>query len=1112
MLTDLPVRQALACACAALLALPAAAQSLPEQTAITGSASGVASGVLGFDQNFANVPGTQTTALLDAELEFLTDDFAIGIDFFSDGRLVFYDNTGNGSWPGSYRLSFSFAALPQALDAIVPLQTSAISAGSFGAAVVDGATLQFSFNNLVLQAPFASFSWQASPVPEPSAAWLLLLGLAGTLLLGKPGQAQTRNVDPARQVAPADGWAAMAGGTRGGAQAPPEQIYTVSNRTQLLAALADGGGLPKIVKVVGQIDMSEGVPFTSRGDQAARGNVPLPSNTTLIGAGPGAGFVNAQLLISGVSQVIVRNLHLVAPCDVAPVFDPTDGANGAWNAAFDAISVVGSTHVWIDRNTITDFPLTDDLLPIVNGVVQQCHDGAIDITQASDYVSVTYNRVQQHDKVMLIGGSDTATGDDGRLRVTLAHNVFDTVRQRAPRVRFGQVHLFNNLHLGTKNAPVYAHSYSVGVGRAARILSENNVHTVRGTEAACSSVIAPTSPDAASRFQDRGSQLNGAPLPACSFDPAIGWAPPYAYTLRPTALVRANALAQAGAGKISTGISGSGNQGAVPGTLEPAAGAMAAHTDTRLSIAFDNVPSIGTGGFITVRRESDGAIIDRLDISTAPSTGETQTAVPRTNMEIDAIALGAMPENPALARHVWYRPIRLQDNRAAIQLRDGKLQHGVRYNVSIDPGVLQGNINGQAFNGLGPKDGWSFTTRPAPASYTQLTVDDTGSEADFRSLQGALNWVMRYCSLGSAQNAFGCNTLAVPKVITLRNGTYREYNLLRRVPNVTIRGESRDGVVLGAVNFESFNSGSGAATAAPGTALTTGGRVPGRRVLGGGRSAFLVETADLLTLENFTLANPHARVSLYDNQAEAIYFNTSSNAAASRMVARQMNFLGHQDTLQLKGYVWVYQSLVEGNVDFIWGGAMAALFEDSEIRTVRDTSTSAIPYILQARAITGDKGFIFLNSRLTAGPGVTSTFLARSGGTASSTYIDNIAFINTRMGPHVLPIGWCVGTGTSRTGQGTGSCGTNPPPWAGTANGGATDAAGWREFGSMDLDGNPLDLGPRLGAAIVNVAGMPNTVPLAKTLDSTAGLTTRAEIFFNSTAATGAPGGWVPMP
>src|ERR1700704_6529134 len=137
--------------------------------------------------------------------------------------------------------------------------------------------------------------------------------------------------DPALEAAPSDGWAAMAGGTVGGSTATGDQIYSVTNRLQLLSALASGGSQPKIVKIVGTIDMSEGVLFTSKADQDLRAQVRPPSNTTLIGAGPGAGLVNGRIDIIGVSNVIVRNLKIVAPCDIAPIFDPTDGVGGNWN-------------------------------------------------------------------------------------------------------------------------------------------------------------------------------------------------------------------------------------------------------------------------------------------------------------------------------------------------------------------------------------------------------------------------------------------------------------------------------------------------------------------------------------------------------------------------------------------------------------------------------------------------------------------------------------------------------------------------------------------------------------------------------------------------------------
>ncbi|MFG6490442.1 pectinesterase family protein [Roseateles sp. BYS78W] len=914
-------------------------------------------------------------------------------------------------------------------------------------------------------------------------------------------------LDAALQTAPTDGWGA---GTTGGSAATPDHIYTVHNRAELLNALANGGTAPKIIKVAGTIDMTEGTPFASTADQKVRARVRLTSNTTLIGEGPGAGFVNAWIDISSVSQVIVRNLHLVAPCDVGPIWDPTDGATGNWNSQYDAIGIVSATQVWIDRNTITDAPVTDDTLPIENGKTKQCHDGAIDITKGADLITVSYNVLTAHDKTMLIGGSDSLTSDAGKLRVTIANNVFDGVTQRVPRVRFGQVHVFNNYFVGSKTATPYPHLYSIGAGKASNILSQANVFAVDGA-AGCDSVVTYPSSDHTGVFQDSGSMLNGAALGSCSVAPGTAFVPGYVFKPRPAALVKANALAQAGAGKLTTQISGSGNVGDVAGTKVPAANETGAYTDTRLALSFDAAPLIGTTGRINVYRASDDVLVDSIDVSSAPSSTDTQTVLARTNLEIDALGLGAMPDGATFARYVWYRPVSVTGSTATVKLHNNKLDFGTAYYVTMDASVLSGTIKGAAFAGITKADGWKFTTRAAPTSYTQLSVDDNGTTANFRTLQGALNWVMKYCSTNSP-SSYGCNTVATPKVISVANGNYPEFNVLRKVSNLSIVGESRDGVVVGDENFESLNSGSGASAASAATALSTSGKTLGHRVLGGGRASFLIETADLLTLQNFTLKNPHERSSSWDNQAETIYFNTSTTAAAARLVAKQMAFYSQQDTLQLKGYNWFYQSLIAGNVDFIWGNVMASLFEESEIRSVPDPASSSPGYVVQSRATAGDKGFVFLNSTLTADPAVSQAYLARSGGTTSTTYVDNVAFANTRMGSHILPVGWCVGTGTSKTGVGTGSCGSNPPPWSGTTDGAVTDTAGWREFGSMDASGAPLDVSARLGVASVKVNSVATSLALAKLLGSATGLSTRAEVFQNSTIATGAPGGWVPAP
>lgn len=80
--------------------------------------------------------------------------------------------------------------------------------------------------------------------------------VAGTVLSGMivPILAAQAHEEIARQaIGENDGWAA---GTDGGSKADPSNIYTVSNRNELLDALQAGGNLPKIIKVEGTINLS----------------------------------------------------------------------------------------------------------------------------------------------------------------------------------------------------------------------------------------------------------------------------------------------------------------------------------------------------------------------------------------------------------------------------------------------------------------------------------------------------------------------------------------------------------------------------------------------------------------------------------------------------------------------------------------------------------------------------------------------------------------------------------------------------------------------------------------------------------------------------------------
>ncbi|KFI06002.1 polysaccharide lyase family 1 protein [Massilia sp. BSC265] len=351
------------------------------------------------------------------------------------------------------------------------------------------------------------------------------------------------------QVAPPDGWAAQAGGTRGGADAPAANVFTVTNAAQLRKALGKGIQGSRIVQVDGIIDMSEGRPYVGKADQAKRGQVSLPANTTLVGLGSHAGFINAHLKVSKVSQVIIRNLKLRNPCDVEPAWDPRDGDEGNWNAEFDGVSIVASHHVWVDRNSFTDAPVTDDTLPVENGKTRQCHDGSLDIREGSDYVTVSYNHFALHAKNMLIGASDQAMEDAGRLRVTISNNLFEHIASRSPRVRFGQVHLFNNYYVGDRKHPIYRHGYSVGVAKHARIVSHANAFEIAGSRS-CLDAVRPfaTGADAGS-FLDTGSLLNGAPLAPCGAAELPSWTVPYPFNPLPADAVPAHVRAHAGAGK-----------------------------------------------------------------------------------------------------------------------------------------------------------------------------------------------------------------------------------------------------------------------------------------------------------------------------------------------------------------------------------------------------------------------------------------------------------------------------------------------------------------------------------------------------------------------------------
>lgn len=449
--------------------------------------------------------------------------------------------------------------------------------------------------------------------------------------------------------------------------------------------------------------------------------------------------------------------------------------------------------------------------------------------------------------------------------------------------------------------------------------------------------------------------------------------------------------------------------GAPQWRLAPAAHATDVPVDTPLHITFAQPPVLGPGGTVRIFRVADRALIDEL----------------RVGDDTDTIGYAQQEYK----RVVRYTPMTLEGATATIRPHSARLDYNTEYEVVIDDGVFTSASNS---NGATTQQ-WRFRTRAAPPTGNTLSVDDDGP-ADFRTVQGALNHATRTLPR------------AAPVTIRIANGRYDQLLYLRGKDNITLRGESRDGVIVEALNNDGINPGTGA------------GRGPLTPAANGGRSVLLIEDADMVTLDNLTVVNSTIRAHSKGGQAEALVFSSDRG----RLVARDASFFSEQDTIQVKGYSWFYRTLIAGNVDFIWGGNRAALFEDSEIRTVGDSAhAGGGGYIVQARTIAeGEPGYVFLDSRLTHGPGPLGNdvppgkaYLARQG---PPTSWDNVSFIRCRMDSHIAAQGWAP------VKEPKPQVSTQTPPQPPTQPG-----VGWSEFGSMDMAGKPLDMSQRIGGRVL---------------------------------------------
>lgn len=246
---------------------------------------------------------------------------------------------------------------------------------------------------------------------------LLCLALTGLGPLGC-GHAAPTTSDAPGPVAPvggallappvwspkADGFATVVTpdteGTTGGAGG---EVVTVDNLADLEKYAA--ATRPLVICIKGTIEKE---PFGKA--------IYVASDKTILGMGKDATLLHGEFqLRPGTTNVIFRNLTL------RDSWIPDDPHGKLKD--FDGIQIDTSHHIWIDHCLLTHM-----------------EDGLIDFRKGSDYLTVSWSVLSNHNKAFGIGW----TQDLGKLHVTIHHTWIHDTNQRNPSLDNGTGHLYNN--------------------------------------------------------------------------------------------------------------------------------------------------------------------------------------------------------------------------------------------------------------------------------------------------------------------------------------------------------------------------------------------------------------------------------------------------------------------------------------------------------------------------------------------------------------------------------------------------------------------------------------------------------------------------------------------
>ena len=695
--------------------------------------------------------------------------------------------------------------------------------------------------------------------------------------------------------------------------------------------------------------------------------------------------------LNACENIIIRNLALVGP-------GPID-VGGA-----DLLTLSnGTKHVWVDHCSFTD------------GM-----DGNFDINSRSDFITVSWcvfqytDRAYDHKASNLIGSSERPDQGVDNLNITFACNIWGAgCEVRMPVVRFGKVHLLNNLYDCAGNgAP------AINARIQSEVLIEGNYF-----EKGVKNIFEGT--DDALAWQFRGNIFRKKFTPADRGTVEM----PYAYTALPASKVPA--LVRKGAGPT---LALKAPEQSFDFTIHLMGDSTMADKDISglnpergWGMVFENFldgrvrvinyakngrsckTAIAEGIWDRVKaniRPGDYLFIEfghndqkpkgkgyapawtewqdylRLFIDTARELGATPvllTPVARRHFYNNVLDETTHGEYPASMRAVAAeRGVPLIDmEQATIQwLKQAGDLASRPYFMWIEPGVCPAKPQGIQDNThstpLGARRNCDIVCDSIRVKLPEIAkhlvhwdaVVDQQGRGDYLTVQAAID---------AAPDALHDGQYT----ILIKPGVYRERVVIPwNKRHLLLKGLDAANTVIVYGNYASLPWGN-----APGTVGTSG-------------SATMFVHAEDVTLEDLTVENDAGRV----GQAVALFTN------GDRFTARRCRFLGNQDTLYTFGKYAedgqhirnaFFDCYIEGTTDFIFGSSIA-WFERCEIRSKADS------YVTAASSLEGQPfGYVFKDCRLTADPGVERVYLGRPWRPYAQT-----VFLHCELGSHIRPEGW----------------------------------------------------------------------------------------------------------